>query len=381
LASAKRETTCATPTRRQHSRQRAQRVRRGQASAAAAGRPHSPTTYGYERRYHPQTRAFLEQVPHPEQAAVVRDIIVSVGRGVPLHQITHRLNAAGTPTHRGAAVWYHSTIRGIASNQAYRPHPDDPAHGVRAHNGALHVGQWPPLVTESQWQAAQVVLGGNSEKARRARRDSAPGQVKYLLSGNSSVMTAACGSALAGFPDTRGRGATYGCKQDRCCSAPMPEVDEYVTRLVVARLARKDARRLWVTDDAATRAADEELKRLLAELEAARQSFYRPGGITPEALAGKEAAMAPAIEDARRRSQPAGVPLAALELIEAAKFGAERVRTTWDGFPLPAQRDIIAGLFDRLTLGPATVRLTRWSSPAERLEVVADRISHEWRKP
>jgi DNA invertase Pin-like site-specific DNA recombinase len=358
-----------------------QRVRRGHASAASAGRPHAPTTYGYERRYDPATRAFLEQVPHEQRAAVVRDIIASVARGEPLHQITRRLNASGAPTPRGGAMWYHSTIRGIAGNPAYRPHPDEPARGIRAHNGALHVGQWPPLVTESEWRAAQAVLGGNSEVTRRARRDSAPGQIKYLLSGNSAVMTAACGSMLTGFCATDGRGATYGCKMDRCANAPMPEVDEYVTRLVVARLARRDARRLWVVDDSAAQAATEELARLRAELEEARQSFYRPGGISAEALAGKEAAMAPAIANAQRRSQPAGVPLAALELIEAGKFGAERVRATWDSFLLPAQREVVTGLFDRLTLGPATVRLTRWTPAAERLAVVADRISHEWRAP
>ncbi|MCP2327592.1 DNA invertase Pin-like site-specific DNA recombinase [Hamadaea flava] len=354
------------------------RVRRGHATAASAGRPHAPTTYGYVRRYDPATRAFLEQLPHPEHAAVVRDIIVSVGRGEPLHQVTHRLNASRTATPRGGAAWYHSTIRGIAGNQAYRPHPDDPARGVRMHNGDLHIGQWPPLVTESEWQAAQAVLGGNSETARRARRNSAPGQIKYLLSGNSAVMTAACGSMLSGFCATDGRGATYGCKMDRCASAPMPEVDEYVTRLVVARLARQDARRLWVVDDVASRAAEEELSQLRAELEAARQSFYRPGGISAEALAGKEAAMVPAIEDARRRAQPAGAPLALLELIEAGKFGTERVQAAWEAFPLPARREVIAGLFGALTLGPATVRLTRWTPPAERLAVVADRISHEW---
>lgn len=53
--------------------------------------------------------------------------------------------------------------------------------------------------------------------------------------------------------------------------------------------------------------------------------------------------MAPAIEDARRRAEPAGVPLAALELVEAAKFGAERVRIVFESFPLPAQREVIAG--------------------------------------
>jgi len=73
------------------------------------------------------------------------------------------------------------------------------------------------------------------------------------------------------------------------------------------------------------------------------------------------------------------VPLAALELIKASKFGAERVRAVWDSFLLPTRREVIAGLFDRLTLGPATVRLTRWTPPAERLDIVADRISHEWR--
>lgn len=358
-----------------------QRVRRGQASAASAGRPHAPTTYGYARQYDPTTRAFLAQVSHPEQAAVVRDIITAIGRGEPLHQLTLRLNASGAPTHRGGAMWYHSTIRGIASNPAYRPHPDDPEHGVRAHHDALHIGQWPPLVTESEWQAAQAVLGGNSEVTRRARRDSAPGQIKYLLSGNANVMTAVCGSMLSGFCAVDGRGATYGCKMDRCASAPMPEVDEYVTRLVVARMARRDARRLWAVDDSATRAAADELARLRRELEEARQSFYRPGGISAEALAGKEAAMAPAIEDARRRGQPAGVPLAALELIKAAKFGAERVRAAWDSFPLLARRETVTGLFVRLTLGPATIRLTRWTPPAERLVIVADRIGHVWRAP
>jgi site-specific DNA recombinase len=356
-----------------------QRVLRGHAKSATAGRPHAPTTYGYLRRYDPATRAFQAQVPHPERAAVVKDIITSVAKGEPLHQITRRLNDADTPTPRGGSMWYHSTVRSIATNPAYRPHPDDPERGIRVHRAEQHPGSWPPLVAESVWQAAQTVLGGNSEAARRARRDSAPGQVKYLLSGNTAVMTAACGSMLTGFCATDGRGATYGCKMDRCSSAPMPETDEYVTRLVVARMARKDARRLWVADDHGARSASEELARLRAELEEARQSFYRPGGISAEALAGKESAMAPVIADAERRSRPAGVPLAALELLDAAEFGKERVRTVFDSFPLSAKREVIAGMFTRLTLGPATVRLTRWSSAEERLTVVAGRIDHEWR--
>lgn len=366
-----------------------QRVRRGHATSAKAGRPTSPTTYGYLREYQPAPPfAFIRQIPHPEHALVVRDIITSIAKGKSVHEITRRLNNSGAPTPRGGAMWYHGSIRSIATNPAYRPHPeyqletaDDPGRGIRVHRGALHIGQWPPLVSESIWQAAQSILGSNSEAARKARRDSAPGRIKYLLSGNSSLMATMCGGMLIGFGTASGRGATYGCKMDHCATSPMPEADEYVTRLVVARLARKDARRLWVADDTSTRAASEELVRLQAELEEARQSFYRPGGISASDFAGKEAAMAPAIADAERRSKPAGTPLAALELIEAAEFGAEHVRVVWDALPLLARREVITGIFIHLTLIPATVRLTRWTSPEERLAVVADRIKHEWRKP
>jgi site-specific DNA recombinase len=357
-----------------------QRVRRGQATLAQAGRPHAPTTYGYERHYHPVTPAFVKQVPHPEHADIVRDIIASVAKGEPLHQITRRLNDSGTPAPRNGAMWYHSVIEGVATNPAYRPHPDDPEHGIRVHLDDLHIGQWPPLVTETVWQAAQAVLGRHSEAARRARRDSAPGQIKYRLSGNTAVMTAACGGMLSGFCATDGRGAAYGCKMDRCASAPMPEVDEYVTRLVVARLARKDARRLWVADNAATRAAAEDEARLRAELEQLYQDA-EAGEVSAVIATRRERVLKEQIADAERRAKPAGASLAALELFDAAQFGAERARVVLDALPLPAWREVVAGMFTRLTLGPARVRLTRWSSPEERLAVVADRITHEWRQP
>ena len=358
-----------------------ERVLRGQGESAAEGKPHSRTTYGYQRFYDPKTKEFNRQEPHPDQAPVVKDIIESIGGGEPLNQVVQRLNSTGVLTQRGGSRWFHSTVRGIATNAAYRPHPDNPQQGTRLHNGVEHVAQWPPLTTRQAFEAAGAVLGANSEKVREIRRNSPPGVIKYLLSGNASVATAMCGSALSGFCDTAGRGATYGCKACRCSSSPMPEVDEYVTRLVVARLSKKDARHLWVADNTATHAATEELARLRAELKEARASFATPGGISSASMAAKEAAMAPAIADAERRSRAVGTPLGALELIAAARLGKDRVRPMWDSLPLPARRDIVAGLFIRLTLSPATVRLTRWTPPKERLEVVGDRIVHEWRTP
>lgn len=356
-----------------------ERILRGHAASAVAGRPHSPTTYGYKRLYDQATRAFDKQVPEQDQAAVVRSVIEQIGRGVPISQVVQRLNEAGTPTHRGGRLWHHSTVISIAKNVAYRPHPDDPAAGTRYHRGDEHVAQWPPLVTRAAFEAAASVLATNSEHHRSTRRKSAPGVIKYLLSGNSSVATAMCGSPLTGFCAADGRGATYGCKMNRCASAPMPEADEYVTRLVVARLSRKDARKLWVPDDTASRAAADDLARLTAELEEARGSFAQPGGISAAAMAAKEAAMAPAIADARQRMGPASAPIGALEVIDAARFGKDKARPAWDGLPLLAKREVIAAMFDRLSLQPATDRLTRWSTPERRMAVVVDRIVVEWR--
>jgi DNA invertase Pin-like site-specific DNA recombinase len=359
-----------------------ERTRRGLAASMAAGHPHGRLAYGYRRRYDERGN-FVEQLPDDGQAAIVRRIFEAVANNEPVQALAIQLTREGVATPRAGRVWYASTITGIVANPAYRPHPADPERGTRTHDGRVQdqPAAWPPLVDERIWLAANRVLGGDDDQARRERRDSAPGQIKYLLSGNVEVMTAPCGSLLSGWHKAPGRGSTYACRHDKCVSAPMPECDEYVTQLVCARFARKDVRRLWVADDAATKAAEGELARLNAELEEARQSFATPGGISAAALAMKEQSMAPAIEDAKRRAQPAGVPLAALQLIEAAKFGSERVRPAFDSFPVTARRELVAGTFASLVLGPTTDRITRWTPPGERLAIVADRIEHEWRRP
>lgn len=358
-----------------------EKVRRGQEDSAKDGKPHSRTTFGYRRFYDPRTKEFERQDPHPDQAPIVRDIIISIGRGEPLRQIVQRLNQSGVPTHRDGSQWYHSTVRDIATNVAYRPHPDNAERGTRVHSGAEHMAQWKPLVTRAQFEAAGRVLGTNSEKARLHRRKSRPGAILYMLSGNPAVATAMCGSALHGFRATDGRTGTYGCKADSCASAPMGEVDEYVSRLVVARLSKRDARMLWVGDDSASKAAADQLAGLLRELEDARQSFARPGGISAAALAMKEAALADPVADARRRATPSTAPIGALEVIDAAKFGKEKARPAWDALPLLARREVIAAMFDQLSLKPATHRLTRWSTAEERMNVVMDRVEVRWRVP
>jgi DNA invertase Pin-like site-specific DNA recombinase len=366
-----------------------ERVHRGLAGALAAGHPLGSLAHGYRRVYDSRGE-FVEQLADDRAAPVVRDIFAAVAAGEPLSTLAVRLTRAGAETPRGGRVWYSSTIAGIVRNPAYRPHAVDPTHGRLVHKGREldGAGAWPPLVDEVTWLGANRVLGGNDELARHRRRDSAPGAVKWLLSGNADVMAAPCGSLLTGWGSAAGRGATYACRHDKCVSAPMPEVDEYVTRLVVARFSMADVRHLWVEDDGATRAAADELARLKEDL-AQNTADYRGGVISARLAGAREQELEPLIADAERRSRPAGVPLAALKLIEAAEFGADRVRPTWETIPLPGKRELIAGLFTSLVLGPTTTRITRWTPDDEaaralgvpsRLDIVAARITHEWRR-
>jgi len=160
----------------------------------------------------------------------------------------------------------------------------------------------------------------------------------------------------------------------------MPEVDEVVTGLVVERLSGHGARETLVGADSGRRAASDELNRLRSELDEARRSFAAPGGISAAALAMKEAAMAPAIDDAQRRAERAGVPLPVWTVIEAAEAGRAPVRPVWDGLPLLARRAVISTVFESLTLGPIGERITRWTSPHERLAIVGRRIETRWRQ-
>lgn len=352
------------------------RVKRGKASAAAQGRPAGRLCYGLTRVYDPHTREYLGQEPHPDQAPVVERIFRDTAAGVPPSRIARELTHDGVPPTNGP-IWRRTTVLAILRRDAYRPHPDQPDVACREHHGVLHPATWAPLVDPELWTAAHRAL-----EKRPGAATQRPGSVRYLLSGSARLMSCPCGSPLGGRPgdDRPGkvREPAYTCATDWCVSAPMKDLDEVVTRLVVARLSREDARAVWAADDKDTRKATKELARLQADLDEALELFTE-GTLSARAYAAKETVMLPAIADAEHRSRPAGAPLAALQLIDAAALGAEHVRPVWTGLTVTAQREVIAALVDHLVLNPVSVRITKWTPPEERLRIVAERITLKWR--
>jgi site-specific DNA recombinase len=346
------------------------RVRRGVAAAAVAGGFHGDCPFGYERvivgerqtRHGP--KPIKVQRPHPEHASVVREIFTRIGLDDPISTIVADLTERGVPAPAGG-TWHRNTIRKIVFNVAYL--------GQRSHQGEVHDGTWPELVSAKVFHAAGKVLSD------RRRKTSQPGGLKHLL---SYVATTPCGSVVHYMGASRGRHARYHCVADGCTAIGVAEAEEYVTRLVVKRCCRPDVRELFTDNDEAAQRAQDEAAALREKLDEATADFLKPkGGISAERLAQIEQILMPKIKDAERRSVSTKAPMAMLALLDAATFGAAKVRPEWEGLSVAAQREVLRLLFDDIQVGKPVLTLTRWSTDEDRLAAATQRIHVTWRRP
>lgn len=334
------------------------RLLRGFVGQAESGRPHSHTTYGYERIYSEHTRQFLEQRPHPEHAEIVREIVRRAGKSDPLLAIARDLTARGVPTPQRAARWSSQTVRAIALNRAYV--------GVRVHavkrdraKQTEHAATWPALVTEAEHYAAVRVLG---DPARRKYRGPRPGKASSLL---GSIAT--CGNCAGKMSSKIIGGPVYACHYN----VDIEALDELVTEVVLARLADpsvyEQLRQANETDDRTIVEARSEVDRLTAELNDWRDSAAR-GETTPASLARVESGLSARIADALARAKSASIPVALRALVGP---GVD-VRARWSAASLGAKRDIIKSLLN------ITLHGLRGTPGGPRRELI-ERVTLEWR--
>jgi site-specific DNA recombinase len=334
-----------------------QRIHRSVRAMVDAGRATGVTPYGYMRRYDTVTREFIEQVPHPDQAPVVAEIVDRVADGETLAAIARDLNARGVPppsTNRPTAKgqrWYFNSVRRIAQNEAYV--------GVLRHNGDRHDGAWPPIVDAARFYAAQRVLDGRKGQGWRSDR------VEHLLTG---IPTAeACGRAMAGRLERATGYRRYACRGCGCTYVDADATEALVLAYVLGRLARPDVystlRRAGEDADRELAAARAEAATLRARLDEWRESAVR-GETSPASLATIEAGLTSQITDADRRAERAGVPPAVRALADARTDLAAR----WAAMPQAARRDVVAALVT-VTVAPGRKGI---KTPAE------DRVRVAW---
>jgi site-specific DNA recombinase len=311
-----------------------ERSLRSRAASATSGRPHGLAPYGYRRTYDPVTRELVGQEPDPGAAPVVEDIITRVAGGEPIEAVTRDLNNREIPSPRGGK-WTHATVRWICLNVTYI--------GKRKHNGGpLLDGTWPALIGEETFWSGVSLLTAPSRKVTR------PGRARWLLS-----LIAGCsvceGNAVA--RDYRGT-MSYTCRQGGHFFVPMADVDKLITGLVIARLSRRDAyHELAAADDSAVLSARAEAARLRAVL-AGYKADAIAEKITRADFAEIAAGLGERIKAADAAAVTAGVPLAVRDLLTP---GAD-IAARWDALSVPARKDVLRCLFERVTIAPAATR-------------------------
>ena len=293
------------------------RVNRTIKSEAAKGKPHGRVTYGYKRVYDKDTRELKEQIPHPEQAPVVKEIITRIGGGVPVKAVTDDLNRRGVPA-PGGKGWNRYVVRRIALNPAYV--------AQRSHNGTLFTAMWPPLVNPVVFQAAADVLNDPGRLTTR------PGRARWLLS--HIAVCDVCGAPLAALPKGTGGSSSYPmyrCSGQACVFMRMDWLDAYVT----GRVRRLMSTVTFTGNDGEALKLRSEAAKLQASLDASAR-LAGEGKIEPRAYAIIEAGLLPKIRGFTKAADAVAVPLPMRGIS----------MDDWDNLDLAVRREVIRAAYE-----------------------------------
>jgi site-specific DNA recombinase len=298
---------------------------------------------------------------HPVEGPAVAEACAALLGGGTLSGIMREWTGAGLKppqqAQRGTAVWKRTSIRMILLNPRIA--------GLSAYHGEIvSQGQWEPLVSEETWRAVRGILEDPARKPPRG--------VRTLLGG---LALCPCGNVVTGQPNHRAQ-RVYRCTQaTRNRDWPGGHVarqavpaEEFIEKLVVARLSRADAADLVAVEEtgvdvAALREEGAAIRRNLEEMAADRAV----GLIT-------RAQMLAATERASARLEEISTELdrAAQENVLAPLVAAENAADVWEELDLSRKRAVIKTLMSitlyspgrgaRGPFDPATVTVT-WNQP------------------
>ena len=314
-----------------------ERVARAALQRAQEGRSNGRIAYGWKRERVLDDSGRIvgfNDVEHPEQAPVVREIVKRLLGGDSLRGIADDLTARGVPapSRREGGLWYRSMLRLIALRPANI--------ALRVHKGEI-IGPaaWPAIVERDQYDRVVALLGAPE---RHHVRD---GSRRHLLTfgiGECGV----CGGALrVTFRRSRTPGRApmvlYVCNgRGGCVGRSMESVDELTGAVVIARLARPDAAAVFAGDDEAAIAASEHAEAIRARLAAAADG-YADGRVTIDQLTRINARLRPDLEEAEeqvRRARPPSIPDAAEGLL------GEQAASVWAELSVTAKRAVMTAL-------------------------------------
>ncbi|MFD4438104.1 recombinase family protein, partial [Bacillus safensis] len=196
------------------------RVLRGLKSRAAAGEPHGKIPYGYKAALDEDGHRI--RVPHPDEAAALRDAAKLVRAGVTLRSIVQQFDATDRPN-RGKP-WNAVDLRRRLLSPTYA--------GIRVHHGTQVPATWEAIFTDEEFSAVGAIL---TDPDRLTQHGSDP---VHLLTG--IAVCGVCGTPM-GRRKNRGSGtSSYTCPERFCVTRAKSIVDPFVEAVIVARLSQPD---------------------------------------------------------------------------------------------------------------------------------------------
>ncbi|SDS21469.1 Site-specific DNA recombinase [Friedmanniella luteola] len=270
------------------------------------------------------------------EAKCVRDAYTSLLDGISLRQIAYRWNEAGMLPPQGSRDGSTSRWTGSVVSRCLRK----PRYaGLSSRRGeVLGVAQWPALVDADTWHAAQAMMRNPSRTPTRGDQ--------RMLSGLALCGT--CGATVHAGGGATGRGV-YRCSVGSHVVRRRAPIDELISAVVVERLGRPDAGRIFAARAAGVGAAE-----LLREAEELRQRLdglsegYADGALTLSQLRKGTDRLRGRLEEVEKRIAATGSgPSADLRnLLTATEVGE-----VWDSLDVAGRRSVIEQLMT-ITLYP-----------------------------
>lgn len=192
----------------------------------------------------------------PEEAGAIRDGFRDYIAGSNLSDVARDWTARGLTTGQGGE-WERTAVRAVFTNPRY-------VGKVRYRGEIVADAEWPQLVDTETWEAVQSLVNGARGRVTRARS---------LLTGVAVCGVAGCGATVHGGGNARKNVRGYRCSAALGHFSRRAEpVEEYVDRVVAARLNRPDAAELVHASD--TSPEDQELlEALRVQLDAVPVDF------------------------------------------------------------------------------------------------------------
>jgi site-specific DNA recombinase len=318
-------------------RRKSERQRRANENRAAAGKwIGGRRPFGYEAD---------GLTVRADEARAIKQGYHDVLNGLPLAAVARRWNAEGFTTgqqrqarsgHAGEpSPWTGQNVRFVLTNPRYA--------GLVRYKGEIQPtpAEWPAIVDESTFRAVQSILSDPSR--RKAGRSP-----MALLTGIAVCGVPGC-NATAHTGGTARKGVrAYRCSGSLGHYARMAEpVENFVERVVVARLSRPDARKLLrkqkeTPDASALHVGAVALRERLDALSVA----FADGEITASQLRAGTQRIQTRLEAVEAELADAGRTDVLGELVTAPD-----VQALWDGYTLERKRAVISTLM-RVTLYP-----------------------------